>query len=112
MILGAYTYIRIWGLDRTQMVQVDLQMAECCLLDLPTNLFANANPLSKQIRVFSGPRKIPEQSKMLTECPLFGTSMDFCPHALASTLCMFRVWQEKTECNDLFQGFRRDPAAT
>lgn len=111
MILGAYTYTRIWGLDRTQMFQVDLQMAECCLLDLPTNLFANANHLSKQIRVFLGPAKILEQSKMLMECPC-GTSMDFCPHALASTLCMFRMWQEKTECNDLFQGYRRHPAAT
>jgi hypothetical protein len=34
------------------MFQVDLQMAKLCLLDLPANLFANANPLSKQISFF------------------------------------------------------------
>lgn len=34
------------------MLWVDLQMAKHCLLALPANLFANANPLSKQIRGF------------------------------------------------------------
>lgn len=93
------------------MFQVDLQMAKCCLLDLPANLFANANPLSKQIRgVFFGLVKILEQSKMLMECTC-GTSVGFYPHALASMLCMFRAWQEKTECNDLCSGFGRHPAA-
>lgn len=88
------------------MFQVDLQMAKCCLLDLPANLFANANPFSKQIGVFLGPGKILEQSKMLMECPC-GTSMDFYPHALASKVYMFRVWQDKTECNDLFSGVQK-----
>lgn len=41
------------------MFQVDLQMAKCCLLDLPANLFANANPLSKQIRGFFRSSKNP-----------------------------------------------------
>lgn len=59
------------------MLRVDLQMAKRCLLDLPANLFANANPLSKQIRgFFLGPAKILEQSKMLMECTC-STSMDF-----------------------------------
>lgn len=50
---------------------------------------------------FLGPTKILEQSKMLMECTR-GPSMDFYPHALASSLCAFRAWQEKTECNDTY----------
>lgn len=69
------------------MFQVDLQMAKCCLLDLPVNLFANANPLSKQIRVFLGPTKILEQSKNadgMYMCHFYGF--------LSKCFCIFLVY--------------------
>ena len=86
------------------MFQVDLQMAKCCLLDLPANLICKCKSSFQTDQSFFRSTKILEQSKMLMECTC-GTSMDFYPHALASWLCTFRAWQEKIECNDTyFQG--------
>lgn len=80
-------------------------MAKCCLLDLPVNLFANANPLSKQIRVFFRSTKILEQSKMLMECTC-GTSMDFYANAFASSLCNFQsmAGEDRMQWHLFFRG--------
>lgn len=113
MILGVSTYIRIWGLDLDPDVASRFANGKVLFVDLPANLFANANPLFKQIRgffcvFFLGPAKILEQSKMLMECTC-GACMDFQPHALASASHTFREWQQ-TERSDTFSGMLRHPA--
>lgn len=64
------------------------------------SLFANANPLSKQIEFFRS-TKILEQSKMLMECTC-GTSMDFYANTLHLPYVTFRAWQGKIECNGTY----------
>lgn len=100
MILGLSIYIRISGLDRNPDVSSGFANGKVLLVGSACKSICKCKSSFQTDQSFFRSNKILEQSKMLMECTC-GTSMDFYPHAFASSWCTFRD-HRTNQCNDTY----------